>query len=477
MKPGWPIQAYLTGLAASSVAAALLVALAMVTLLPPRPTGAWQINELTGELRTLYAQAAAGEPVTSRPRLRVSVTSPSPRLAPSGFGSRVLAQHFARALQIPVDRVLVGSRPGAPRRPVVFRSASDEAAWRQLGRQAREQSSDGTGQPDQPSRERAERLSAALERAQIYVYFNQAFRIAVQLPDGQWLVLERGHNWALLHWIGRAALLLAATSVSLTLIAALFARRLAAPIRQFAEAVRAVGVDPGRQPVAVRGPREVREAAQAVNVMQARLRALIADRTRTLATVAHDMRTPLMRLRLAAETVEPQQQERIAKEIKEVEALVASFIAFARDDPAEESRVRLDLAALVESLVQDRAAQGAAVRYSGVERLVLTGQSLALKRLVSNLLDNALKFGARSEARVGVEGAMALIEIEDDGPGVPEAERERIFEPFVRLEQSGVQGAGLGLAAARSIARAHGGEITALASPGGGALMQVRLPL
>jgi signal transduction histidine kinase len=241
--------------------------------------------------------------------------------------------------------------------------------------------------------------------------------------------------------------------------------------------VQAVGVDPQRQPVAERGPREVRDAARAVNAMQARLRALIADRTRTLAAVAHDFRTPLMRLRLGLERLAAPQRDALSKEIDELEALVSSFIAFAREDPAEESRVRLDIAALVDSQVQDRAAEGAAVRYQGLQRLVVMGQRLALKRLVANLLDNALKYGAHAVLRLSAQGGFAVIEFEDDGPGVPAAERERIFEPFVRLNHTGSAGAGLGLAAARSIARAHGGDVVALAAPGGGGLFRVTLPL
>jgi signal transduction histidine kinase len=209
--------------------------------------------------------------------------------------------------------------------------------------------------------------------------------------------------------------------------------------------------------------------------MQARLRALIADRTKTLAAVAHDMRTPLMRLRLAAENTPPEQRERMAKEIAEVEALVASFIAFARDDPAEEPRVRLDLSALLQSLADDQTAAGRNVVFEAPERIVVTGQSLGLKRLFSNLIDNGLKHGGNVQITLRRQGAQAIVEIVDDGPGVPAEKREEIFEPFVRLNE-GASGAGLGLAAARSIARAHGGDIVILEGERG-LRVEVSLPL
>jgi two-component system OmpR family sensor kinase len=301
------------------------------------------------------------------------------------------------------------------------------------------------------------------------------FEFSAQLPDGRWLTMRQGRNWAELGWIGRAALIIAAALAVLSLLALMFARQMAKPIQHFADAVQAVGVNPQSAPVLEEGPRELRGAARAVNAMQARLRALIADRTKTLAAVAHDMRTPLMRLRLVAENAAPEQRDRMAKEIGEVEALVASFIAFARDDPAEEARVRVDLSALLQSLADDQAEQGRDVTFAGGERVIITGQSLGLKRLFGNLIDNALKFGAHARIALHLTDNEVVIDIDDDGPGVPADHRESVFEPFVRLNEEGTRGAGLGLAAARSITRAHGGEV-AILDGGAGARVRVTLP-
>ena len=301
------------------------------------------------------------------------------------------------------------------------------------------------------------------------------FEIGAQLPDGRWLVMRQGRNWAELGWIARAAGIMGGTLLVLSVLALLFARYLTRPIRNFSEAVQAVGVNPQSEPVAEDGPRELRGAARAVNTMQARLRALIADRTKTLAAVAHDMRTPLMRLRLTAENAPPEQRDRMAKEIAEVEALVASFIAFARDDPAEEARVRLDIAALLQSIADDHAEHSRNVTFEGDERLVITGQSLGLKRVFANLVENALKYGNAARIKLRSEEGAVVVDVEDDGPGIPADKRESVFEPFVRLNEEGTRGAGLGLAAARSIAHAHGGEIIILDAENG-ALLRVTLP-
>lgn len=300
------------------------------------------------------------------------------------------------------------------------------------------------------------------------------FQVGAKLPDGRWLVMRQGRNWAEIGWIGRAALIIAGALTVLSVLAMFFARRLTRPIRSFSDAVQAVGVNPQSEPVVEDGPSELRSAARAVNTMQARLRALIADRTKTLAAVAHDMRTPLMRLRLVAEHATPEQRDRMAKEIGEVEALVASFIAFARDDPAEEARVRLDLSALLQSIADDESEHGRNVSFEGGERLIVTGQSLGLKRLFSNLVANALKYGAAARIKARREEGAVIVDIEDDGPGIPPEQRETVFEPFVRLGEDG-GGAGLGLPAARSIARAHGGEVVILDAEKGAAV-RVTLP-
>lgn len=364
----------------------------------------------------------------------------------------------------PVPRTQPAIRPGAAR----------EAAQATPGTSAAQRAQ--TAAVPTPPRPAVAPLPPIYAPAPAGVVLISGFEFGAQLPDGRWLVMRQGRNWAEIGWIARAAAVIGGTLLILTVLSALFARRLTRPIRSFADAVQAVGVNPQSEPVREEGPQELRGAARAVNTMQARLRALIADRTKTLAAVAHDMRTPLMRLRLTAEKATPELRERMAREIAEVEALVASFIAFARDDPAEEARVRLDLSALLQSIADDNSEAGRNVSFEGEEeRFVITGQSLGLKRLFTNLVENALKYGASARIKARREEGTIVIDVEDDGPGIPPDQREKVFEPFVRLNEEGTRGAGLGLAAARSIARAHGGDIAILDGEGG-ALLRVTLP-
>lgn len=311
------------------------------------------------------------------------------------------------------------------------------------------------------------------------VVLMSGFLVAAEMADGRWLVMRQQSNAETLDWIMRAALAIGATLVVLLLLALLFARRLAAPIQRFAEAARRVGIDPGEASMKEEGPAELRTAARAVNAMQSRLRSLVAERTEMLAAVAHDLRTPLMRLRLAAENADPAIRDKLAKESAEIDAMVSSFIAFARDDPTREARVKLDLAALVQSIVDDRAEAQQDVTFEGPDRLVVTGQAVGLKRLVENLIDNALKYGAVARVSMRLDGNEARIDVVDEGPGVPPGEREKVFRPFVRGEGAAGAGAGagLGLAAAREIARAHGGDVDILDAQPRGALVRVRLPV
>ena len=493
-----PIAAHLGLLVALAFASAFVMMLAVVIWLPPRPPDVMRADELIDAFAEGYAEAARNDPPSNRAMAwRVAATPPARHARePEPGPLRGLRGLLAERLTLSPDRVRIAAdllRADT----FVFRVRTAEHGEHsehqielhreRIGQVARiheefERRIEAGEAPAPPAPPTPPAVGAPplppepplFAPPPPGVVLLSGFDIAAQLGDGRWLVMRQGRNWAELGWFGRAALMIGATFVALTLMALLFARRLARPIQSFADAVQAVGVDPQSAPVAERGPEELRGAARAVNAMQARLRSLISDRTKVLASVAHDMRTPLMRLRLAAENVELGQRERMAKEIDEVEALVASFIAFARDDPAEEARVRVDLAALLQSLVDDHAEAGRAVSFAGEDRFIITGQPLGLRRLFGNLIDNALKYGAAARLSLRGEGALAVVDVADDGPGVPEAERASVFEPFVRLARE-ESGAGLGLPAARSIARAHGGDIGILGGERGG-LFRVTLP-
>ncbi len=498
---GLPIAAHMGFLVALAFASAFVAILAVVIWLPPRPPDVMRADVVAEQFQAGFDHmlARGSLPRNEAMAWRLRAVGPPRTDAPHMQAARM---HLARRLRLAPDQVRFEASRIVRNETFVFRVRDAEDHVRMHGGDGLIAPPGIPGAPRAPSGRRTRTFEfhippsapAPTEGAAPAaaptppmppappmfapappgVLLLSGFEIGAQLPDGRWLVMRQGRNRDELSWIGRAALIIGGTLTTLSLLALFFARRLTRPIRNFSDAVQAVGVNPQSEPVREEGPRELRGAARAVNAMQARLRALIADRTKTLAAVAHDMRTPLMRLRLVAENASPEQRERMAKEIGEVEALVAGFIAFARDDPAEEPRVRIDLGALLQSIVDDCTEAGQVATYAGEERVVVTGQSLGLKRLFANLVGNALKYGERARIVLRREAGTIIVDVEDDGPGVPADQREHVFEPFVRLNEA-AGGAGLGLPAARSIARAHGGDIVILNAEKG-ALLRVTLP-
>jgi signal transduction histidine kinase len=199
-----------------------------------------------------------------------------------------------------------------------------------------------------------------------------------------------------------------------------------------------------------------------------------------VAAIAHDLRTPLTRLRFRAEAAPDEVRDKMAADIEQMDGMVRSALAFVRGETLSAEHVRLDLTSLVASVVDDLAEMGADVAFETATPVVVSGDPLALKRLVTNLTDNAVKFGGRARLSLELAGATATLLVEDDGPGLPNSELDRVFEPFYRPDpsrSSDAGGVGLGLSVARSIARAHGGEITLANRPEGGLRAIVRLPL
>ncbi len=310
--------------------------------------------------------------------------------------------------------------------------------------------------------------------------FGPALRISVQLADGSWLnvfaPLARPEPLWRLHLVAPVVL----TLLMVAAAALLAVRRAARPFGTFAAAAERLGVDVAAPPLSEAGPREVRRAAHAFNVMQARIRRFVEDRTQLLAAISHDLRTPITRLKLRAEFVEDEAERgRMLADLDEMERMIAATLAFARDDAAREERRQVDVAALVQGLVDDFAATGAAASYVGPDSLVMAARSMALKRAVANLLDNAVKYGGAARATLGRQLGEVVLTIDDDGPGIAEADRDRVFSPFVRLEASRCRdtgGTGLGLSVARAAIRAHGGDIDLTNRPDGGLRVRVALP-
>ena len=301
--------------------------------------------------------------------------------------------------------------------------------------------------------------------------------IAVGLGDGTWtefaVRLPGNPRTGTDVWLGLTALLV--------VLAIMWgAHRMTRPLRRFAEAADSLGLDIELPPLPDHGPRELRLATRAFNRMTARIRRLVDDRTLLLGAVSHDLKTMLTRLRLRAEFIDdPEQREKATADLDEMQAMLNATLAFARDEATDERPGPVDLAALLRGLTADLAETGRTATYEGPERLVLPGRPVALRRLFENLIDNALRHGREARTSMHRAGGSVEVWIDDRGPGIPEALRERVFDPFFRFDVSrnrDTGGSGLGLAVVRAIVQRHDGTILLEDRPGGGLRVQVGLP-
>ncbi|MFC0573785.1 ATP-binding protein [Paraburkholderia solisilvae] len=251
------------------------------------------------------------------------------------------------------------------------------------------------------------------------------------------------------------------------------------PLRQLAKAADALGRDIHRPPLPVTGPSEVRSAAQSFNAMQRQLADSIAQRTRFLAAVSHDLRSPLTRLRLRAEMLpDAAWRKRLRGDLDDMEAMVSSTLDAVQGIEITETRHEIDLDSMLDSLAQDMREAGEPVSVAGCAGRSVPGYPRNLRRCLQNLLDNAVRYGERAEVQVVDAGRSVRIEISDRGPGIADAAlRERVFEPYFRIaSRGGAAGTGLGLTIARSVAAAHGGTLTLANRAQGGLDAVLTLP-
>jgi signal transduction histidine kinase len=305
-------------------------------------------------------------------------------------------------------------------------------------------------------------------------------QVAVPLADGQWLsfvtvlpVSGSAFSRQFLLSMGIMAIIILVVSVWAV-------RRVTAPLASVSIAAERLGNDLNAPPMPETGTIETRQAARAFNTMQARLRGLIENRTRMLAAISHDLRTPLTLLRLRAENVEnPQERDKMLSTIAEMDSMVGVTLQFARDEATNEIRRPTDIAALVQSIVDDMADAGLPVKMQPAEPIVCDCRPDALKRAIRNLLDNAVKYGKAANVAIQTPPKTIEVIIDDEGPGIPEQELSRVFDPFYRLEESRSRdtgGVGLGLAIAQSIVQAHRGELVLSNRPTAGLRARIVLP-
>ncbi len=430
--------ATLTGL---TLVAAQAISLYLLFSLPPPTPDFYRLSEIEQTLR-------GPAPVfTERRPLQIQMLAKPPGPAMESSNAPVIRARLAKDLGVPVDSIVLATKAGP---------FADRRVFRII-------------------RERMAREGVREEH-----FFVAPFDVGIRQPDGRWAVVRPEPSFGLSAWQQRIALWFVLSAVAMAPVAYVFARRLSAPIRLFADAAERLGRDPRAEPLVLKGPSEIGIAVRAFNDMQERLRRYVEDRTAMVGAIAHDLRTPLTRLRFRIEGLPEEQRAKMANDIDQMEEMIAAALTFVRDASRPGERTPLELSSLLESLCDEMAETGASTEVESGEKVVLEGDPMALRRLFSNLLENAVKFGGRARARVFRDASSAFVEIEDDGPGIPPSDREKVFEPFYRREPSRSRqtgGIGLGLAVVRSIARGHGGDVDLINRIGGGLTARVQLPL
>lgn len=306
------------------------------------------------------------------------------------------------------------------------------------------------------------------------------FRIRYPFNDEEVLVIRLNYHhspWLQIQFITMLVLLsFILISVYLWVI-----KRMTLPLSQFAKASSEFAKDLNAPPLAETGTEQVDQAVHAFNQMQEKVRKLMSDRTQMLAAISHDLRTPITRLRLRTEHLNESEHSKIEADLDEMEKMIYSILAFARDYAHEENRERFDLISLLDALVDDMQDAGLPVHMqSDVDAFVIDGRMNALRRAFANLIDNAIKYGEEAEVQVQQSANQLSIQISDNGPGLPESEFEKVFLPFYRTDKARdpkKPGTGLGLAVTKEILNAHDAHIHLRNKPGGGLVVVINLTL
>lgn len=441
-RPTAPLLVQMLTLTGLSLVAAWAISTMLLFLLPPPAPDFYRLIEIEQTFRGVSIAFDERRPLMLSTRDK----APTPELRGSSFAA--IRAKFAADIGVPASRVIIAGERGP---------LSDQ----NVGRVVRDRAARGTSESN-------EHILIA------------PFQLGVLQPDGRWTVVQRKPLVGLSSWQRRLALWFSLSALAMAPVAWIFARRLTKPIKVFADAAERLGRDPLAPPLEVRGPAEIGVAVRAFNEMQQRLRRYVEDRTAMMGAIAHDLRTPLTRLRFRIEGLPEDQRRKYAADLDQMEEMITATLAFVRDATRPNERTHLELSSLVESLCDEMAETGSLTEVERGEKVVLQGDPMALRRLVSNLLENAVKFGGRARARVFADAGNAIVEIDDDGPGIPAADSEKVFEPFYRREPSRSRqtgGIGLGLAVVRSIARGHGGDVSLINRVGGGLTARVNLPI
>ncbi|TPG52652.1 ATP-binding protein [Sphingomonas glacialis] len=437
----WPLFLHIFAVMLGTVLLVQLLNFAAFIIMPPPKPVLYTTSRIA-------AIAQAGSDPTGLLTVRLTTTPPA---AESELPDKALAALIASDLALPIASVVVvRDHHGPPTIADVFRPPTPRSA--------------GAGRPS------ARPIDDAL--------FGD-FAVTIRQPNGVWRVVQpterRFSSWRL-----RFVLWFVIAILGVAPFAWAMSRRIAKPIAMFSAAADRLGRDPRAAPLALTGPPEIAEAAATFNQMQERLNRYVEDRTTLIAAVAHDLRTPLMRLSLRLEKAPDDIRLAGEEDIREMSERIGAAMAFVREMTRHVSRQRLDLRSLAESVASDASDRGGSVTLLPGPAIAMEADAPALKALLANLVENAVLYAGTAQIELRRGRNVVTIEVSDSGPGMVAEDLARAFEPFFRAERSRSRdtgGTGLGLASVRAVARAHGGDAALENRPGSGLLARVTLPL
>jgi signal transduction histidine kinase len=306
------------------------------------------------------------------------------------------------------------------------------------------------------------------------------FKGKARFSDGSWAGFRLQEPRRLPMWPRRLITNMLIIVGVLALLSVVAVRWVTRPLHRLAQAAEALGRDINRPPLTENGPQEVRRAARAFNAMQERLSRYIRTRTAILTAMSHDLKTPITRLRLRAELLEqPEVHDKFVRDLSEMENMVKATLGYMKGLDDREPLRATDIRALVGALAADTEELGRPVRVYGAPVGPFYGKPEGLRRCLQNLVDNAVRYGHDVELEIEDNPEVLTIYVRDRGPGIPEPEIGRVFEPFYRVEQSrnaSTGGSGLGLSIARNLAQSMGGDVTLRNREGGGLEAKLVLP-
>ena len=318
----------------------------------------------------------------------------------------------------------------------------------------------------------------------IFPLAGDSHRVGIALPDGAMISARilPDQRQRPPFWGGPWVLTLLFAIVSVSLLGLWAARALTAPLSSFAKAAESFSLNGAAPPLPERGPEEIRSVAKALNRMRERITTLIDDRTKMLAAISHDLRTPITRMRLRSEFIEDDiHRHRMLSDLDQMRSMLESVLSFLRNDRKLEAMTLTDVASTLQLITDQFTDMGHKVAYDGPEHAMATVRPDDLHRSVTNLVENAVRFGALATIRLREAPDTVTIEVEDDGPGISDARKDVMLEPFVRGDEARnmdeAAGFGLGLSIARSIVLAHGGELSLNDRQPHGLIVRIQLPV